>query len=141
MRTPLLPGSLVALAGLLAACGSGGSATQAPTATTAAPTPAPAATEPATGSSVPVTLADTSLGSVLTGADGMTLYVFVPDGGGESTCYDACAQNWPPLLGSVTPGSGLDAGDFGTTTRKDGAAQVTFYGWPLYYFAGDKAAK
>ena len=35
----------------------------------------------------------------------------------------------------------LDAGDFGSITRDDtGAKQVTFYGMPLYYVAGDQKA-
>jgi predicted lipoprotein with Yx(FWY)xxD motif len=28
----------------------------------------------------------------------------------------------------------------GTTSRKDGSMQVTYNGWPLYYYVGDKAA-
>ena len=40
-----------------------------------------------------------------------------------------------------TLGAGLDAEDFASITRDDdGATQVTFYGQPLYYFAGDTAA-
>jgi predicted lipoprotein with Yx(FWY)xxD motif len=57
-----------------------------------------------------------------------------------SACYDACAQNWPPLLiqGNPVAGEGVDASLLGTTQRKDGATQVTFNGWPLYYFAADQ---
>ena len=40
----------------------------------------------------------------------------------------------------MTPGEGLDAEDFVTSERTDGTTQVTFYGLPLYYFAGDSAA-
>jgi predicted lipoprotein with Yx(FWY)xxD motif len=88
-----------------------------------------------------VNLATTSLGEVLVDGNGMTLYVFTPDSAGDSTCYDDCEASWPVLAGdSVTAGDGLAAADFGTTTRTDGSSQVTFKGWPLYYFAGDKAA-
>ena len=39
-----------------------------------------------------------------------------------------------------TLGTGLDAEDFTTITRDDGATQIAFYGQPLYYFAADAAA-
>ena len=41
---------------------------------------------------------DSAKGAVLTDAKGMTLYTFDADKDGASTCYDACATNWPPLL-------------------------------------------
>ena len=37
-------------------------------------------------------------------------------------------------------GHGLDAEDFKTVARTDGAMQVTFYDMPLYYFADDTTA-
>jgi predicted lipoprotein with Yx(FWY)xxD motif len=145
VRSTLLAGSLLGITIILAACGgssTGGAAS--PAATPAAASQAAASATPEAANpgpaAVTVALGDTSLGSVLTGDKGMTLYVFVPDNAGDSTCYDKCAASWPPLIGTVTPGAGLDAGDFGTTTRKDGTSQATFYGWPLYYFAADKAA-
>jgi predicted lipoprotein with Yx(FWY)xxD motif len=141
MRTRFMAVPFIGLALFLAACGSGAASPAAATpAASVAPAPsAPAPSAAAAGAAV--ALADTSLGKVLTGDKGMTLYVFTPDNGGDSTCYDKCATNWPALMGaSATAGDGLTAGDFGTTTRKDGSAQVTFKGWPLYYFAGDKAA-
>jgi predicted lipoprotein with Yx(FWY)xxD motif len=72
----------------------------------------------------------------------MTLYLFTKDTPKTSNCYDSCAAAWPPLLtdGAPTPGSGVDASLLGTTTRTDGSTQVTYNGWPLYYFANDKAA-
>src|SRR2546423_1269698 len=52
-------------------------------------------------------------------------------------CPGACANEWPPVLGSAQPGSGLDSEDFATVSRPDGGTQITFYGHPLYEFAGD----
>ena len=34
---------------------------------------------------------------------------------------------------------GDDAADQHESTREDGKRQTTYKGWPLYYFAGDKA--
>ena len=47
---------------------------------------------------------------------------------------------WPPLLTINQPqaGEGAWVGLLGTTTRNDGFTQVTYNGWPLYYFAFDE---
>jgi len=81
------------------------------------------------------------LGSFLVDDKGMTLYLFTKDTPNTSACYDKCAAAWPPLLttGSPVAGEGVDASKFGTTTRTDGPVQVTYNGWPLYYYAKDKA--
>jgi predicted lipoprotein with Yx(FWY)xxD motif len=82
------------------------------------------------------------LGSFLVDAEGMTLYLFTKDTPNTSVCYDKCATAWPPLLttGAPAAGDGVDASKLGTTTRKDGSVQVTYNGWPLYYYEKDKAA-
>lgn len=85
-----------------------------------------------------VVISDSTLGKILTRADGSTLYMFTPDAGGKSACTGGCAQAWPSLVGPGTPGAGLDPGDFSTIKRDDASEQVTFYGHPLYTFAGDK---
>src|SRR5437667_9464778 len=36
--------------------------------------------------------------TVLTNAQGMTLYHFTPDSAKQSACSGACAQTWPPLV-------------------------------------------
>jgi len=81
------------------------------------------------------------LGTVLTDANGMTLYLFTRDQPGVSNCYDACAAIWPPLLVDDQPVApeGL-VGSLGWALRRDGTKQVTFNGWPLYSFARDTAA-
>jgi predicted lipoprotein with Yx(FWY)xxD motif len=80
------------------------------------------------------------LGQFLTDDQGLSLYLFTKDTPNTSTCYDQCAQNWPPLLTSGAPvaGEGVDAALLGTTQRQDGSAQVTYNGWPLYYYIKDK---
>jgi predicted lipoprotein with Yx(FWY)xxD motif len=86
-----------------------------------------------------IEVASTDLGEILVDGEGNTLYLFTPDAQGDSTCYDDCEVNWPPLADGAEAGSGLDAGLLGSTTRTDGSSQVTYNGWPLYYFAGDTA--
>ncbi len=160
MHTKLIAASTLVVAVLVAAC-SGAAATNAPTtAPTAAPTTAateapsaapseaasPAASQaasPAAGGPAGVALADSKFGKILTDSAGRTLYLFTADAAGKSSCSGDCINNWPAFTSDATPtlGTGLDAGDFGTLTRADsGAKQVTFYGLPLYYFAGDTKA-
>ncbi len=81
-------------------------------------------------------------GSMLVDDKGMTLYIFEKDTPNTSNCYDKCATNWPPLLttGSPVAGEGVDASKLGVTQRTDGTSQVTYNGWPLYYYAKDAAA-
>jgi predicted lipoprotein with Yx(FWY)xxD motif len=80
------------------------------------------------------------LGTVIVDSEGLTLYDFHKDKGGASSCYGACAGAWPPLLteGQPKAEAGAMAGQLGTTKRKDGTVQVTYAGWPLYTYAGDK---
>lgn len=98
----------------------------------------PVAQQPeATGATVQS--ADAELGTILTDAEGNTLYVFLNDTGSESTCYDDCAATWPALEtdGAPQSGTGVDGSLLGTTDRSDGTVQVTYNGMPLYYFADD----
>lgn len=129
--------SLIALALLVAACGG-----DADTTTTAGPvaTAAPSPTTAAPPAAAGLAVADSALGEILVDGSGKTLYLFVPDAQGDSTCYDECEQNWPPLTGEPVAGDGIDAALIGTTTRTDGTVQATFNGWPLYRFGGDAAA-
>lgn len=86
-----------------------------------------------------IEVASTDLGEMLVDGDGNSLYLFIPDAQGDSTCYDDCEANWPPLTDGAEAGPDVDAALIGSTTRTDGSDQVTYNGWPLYYFAGDAA--
>ena len=143
--TRLIPiAAAAALLSVLTACGGGSSAATAPPAATTPAATVPAATTPAAAASGPATIqiGSTSLGMVLTDAQGRTLYMFVPDKAGASTCYGQCATAWPPVLttGAPVAGTGLDTSLLGTTTRTDGTVQVTYNKLPLYLFANDAAA-
>lgn len=80
-------------------------------------------------------------GHYLTNREGMTLYMFEQDqqGGVYSTCYESCAIAWPPYTTEASPvaGENIHEGKLATFERDDGTHQVTYAGWPLYYFARD----
>lgn len=79
------------------------------------------------------------LGLYLTDSKGMTLYFFSKDYDGKSHCYGECATKWPVFyVENIKPSPGLDPNDFGVITRDDGTKQVTYKGWPLYYFFQDQ---
>jgi predicted lipoprotein with Yx(FWY)xxD motif len=79
------------------------------------------------------------LGTFLTDAQGMTLYLYTRDDVGISNCYQGCAAAWPPLMAQSDPVLPADLpGAIGTTTRNDGGLQVTYNGMPLYYWAQDQ---
>jgi predicted lipoprotein with Yx(FWY)xxD motif len=86
---------------------------------------------------------DATLGSLLTDAQGKTLYMYTNDKPGVSNCSGECASFWPPLIvdGSSLPsGPSAIAAGLGTTSRDDGSQQVTYNGVPLYYWAKDAKA-
>ena len=98
---------------------------------------------PAAGFSVALAFKSV-LGTYLTNASGWTLYLFTNDtqNSGASSCYGQCATFWPAFHGSSSSLAlpiGVNASSFGTITRTDGTKQLTYEGWPLYYYAGDKA--
>jgi predicted lipoprotein with Yx(FWY)xxD motif len=99
------------------------------------------ATPSSSSGEVEVSLASTSLGEVLVDGQGMTLYMFDPDKQSVSTCYDQCAEAWPPLTvtGGPKAGEGVDQSLLGVVERTDGTEQVTYGKWPLYYWVKDAA--
>ena len=117
--------ALVALGGALTQSADG--ATRA----TAAPAE-PAAT---------LTVRSTRYGKMLFDGRGRALYGFTRDKrGGPSQCYGACASAWPvqyATKGQLRAGAGVEQSLIGTTRRRDGRLQVTYNGWPLYYYVDD----
>lgn len=135
-------------------------ATDATDATDPPTTEAPAPTDPpaTTGESVDTTtavssepvieLAETDLGPVIVAADGLTLYMFVPDTDGEPTCTGGCAGTWPPYYVEdamvadgieLAAGDGLDPSLLAVVAHPDGGDMLRYGDWPLYYYAGDQA--
>lgn len=101
---------------------------------------APGATRAQTATSVAI--GTTTAGDVLVGPNGMTLYLFTRDAPGVSNCSGGCLTAWPPLLVDAgidpTAAAGL-TGTLAVIDRAEGR-QVTYNGWPLYYYAQDAAA-
>ena len=74
--------------------------------------------------------------TVLTDAEGYTLYWFGPDTATKSACQGSCARNWPPVTGPATWGPGV-TGTIGAIVRPGGSLQATYDGHPLYTTTAD----
>jgi predicted lipoprotein with Yx(FWY)xxD motif len=128
-RRALVLGILASVAILFLACGG-----------IAAPGASAAPSAPTTVGTAAV--ATPALGEVLVDSHRMPLYVFHGDEpplylfhqDPTPSCYEACAEFWPPLLTTGTPRAtgAVDAQMLGTITREDGTTQVTYAGHPLY---------
>lgn len=98
------------------------------------------------GAMVEASRSDT-FGQYLVDAQGMSLYMLetdtqgAGDGEAESVCYDECAEEWPVLTTTGEPQAGeqVDGAMLATIERDDGSMQVTYNGWPLYYYHDDQA--
>lgn len=84
----------------------------------------------------PAMTAETELGTVLVGPEGMTLYTFDRDEPGVSNCYDQCAVNWPPFL---VEDATMTDDNWTVVERTDGPAMWAYDGAPLYYWINDSA--
>ena len=93
---------------------------------------------PAAAAGVGVTLKTTKISgiAVLTNANGLTLYWFVPDTAVTSKCTGTCTAYWPPVTGNPMAGPGV-TGKLGSINRPGGGVQATYDGHPLYTYVGD----
>ncbi len=158
MKSRVLPGILsLAVMLIVTACATPAAPAQPTVAPAAVPTMAPTAVPPTATPTTPPTTGgggaspssaaslmiakNPMLGAFLADDQGRTLYLFTKDTKGTSNCYDQCAQAWPPLVSSGQPTlkDGVSTDLISTTVRKDGSVQLTYNGWPLYYYAKDKA--
>lgn len=136
-----LPLVLGATAVALTACGA------ATAYDTPAAQPAQPAAHTAASSSAPVLkTASTSLGTIVVGGKGRTVYVYDADHKGttSSACTGACRTAWPLVTFKGTAKTKIKVsgvtGKVGSIAVSKGVRQVTLAGWPLYYYAGDSAA-
>ena len=122
-----------AAAGLVAACGSGGTSRS------------PAAASPAAASRGTVVSVRNlpGIGNVLVARSGMTVYSPQQEAHGTITCTGGCLSFWMPVKvarGAALHGSGGVAGTLGFIRRPDdGLTQLTYNGKPLYTFRLDQA--
>ena len=98
------------------------------------------------GATIQVGVSD-EYGQHLVDGEGRAVYLFTADNRGQgdteeavSNCDEACAQAWPPVVSEAEPqAEGAAQSDLlGRIERKDGGMQVTYDGWPLYYFVQDR---
>jgi predicted lipoprotein with Yx(FWY)xxD motif len=125
---------LVVVAIVAAACGSSTSS--------GSSNPTAAATTPSSSTALIKTATATISGkseTILTDAQGKTLYYFTPDTATTSACTGSCAQNWPPLIatGSGSPTSATALPGKLTTLTTARGNMVEYNGHLLYTFAGD----
>jgi predicted lipoprotein with Yx(FWY)xxD motif len=85
-----------------------------------------------------------TLGKVVVNSTGRTLYHYTDESKGKVDCTGSCAKLWPPLTVAATAkpaaGTGIVAAKLGVRARPDGKMQVTYGGYGLYLYAGDKKA-
>lgn len=123
-------------AALLAGCSSGGTAIKTPYGSTTTSLEHGSYSEVKAGTVQ-------GLGSVVVDGKGITLYMYAQDVQGHpSRCYGICATQWPPYVlpkGTSRPiaGPGIESGLLGVVTRTGGQLQVTYNGWPLYFWPPD----
>lgn len=86
-------------------------------------------------------LKDTNAGEYLADSEGMTLYLFKKDEEDKSNCTEDCLESWPAFVADdFEVPDGFKEDEFDTITREDTKEeQVTYKGYPLYYFKTDQA--
>ena len=137
-RRVFLGMSMLLVALFAVACGSNG------TTSTGSSSSTSGGTTPSSSAAIIKTASATVNGqsvTILTNAQGMTLYYFKPDTATTSACTGSCAGFWPPLVftssGSPSSASSLP-GTLSVVTDANGQ-QVEYNGHMLYTFSGDTA--
>jgi predicted lipoprotein with Yx(FWY)xxD motif len=130
---------------VVSACGgttsTGSTASTPTTAPTTAPTPTPTTASAFTVQTVQATVNGKAT-TILTDAQGRTLYYFTPDTASKTVCTGGCALTWPPLLftgtGKPTVSTALP-GELEVYKNANGN-QVIYNDHPLYTYSSDSAA-
>jgi predicted lipoprotein with Yx(FWY)xxD motif len=135
LPTPVVVAVAVACTALVAGCGGNDSNSS------GGPTYGSSTASTSSGSAN-LKVGTTSLGKVLVGPNGHTLYLFEKDKNGQSACNGACAAVWTPFTttGRSKASTGVDNAMLTTTKRADGKEQLVYGGHPLYYYVPDTKA-
>jgi predicted lipoprotein with Yx(FWY)xxD motif len=82
-----------------------------------------------------------TMGTYVTDGNGRTLYVFTKDAEDLNACQGKCLENWPVFYDEhlQIPAS-MNKADFDVLVRANGTKQLTYQGWPMYYFIKDAAS-
>ena len=87
------------------------------------------------------TRVDAEEGEYLVAGNGFAIYLFKADtrGNARSECEGECLAAWPPVLvdGASVGDQNIRDELLGTMTRTDAMLQLTYNGWPLYFYAED----
>lgn len=156
-RNYLLWSTLLIMAFIVAACGQSNGSTSS-TNTSGGPTPTTSSTggngygygstgtTPTASSSgqllaTKTATVDGKSETILTNAQGLTLYYRTTDAPPSTVCDSSCAQAWPPLVssGSGTPTSATPLSGKLTVITDANGNQVAYNGHLLYTFASDTA--
>jgi predicted lipoprotein with Yx(FWY)xxD motif len=101
-----------------------------------------AATATAATRGTTIKLTKTNRGKILTTARGFTLYMFSCDKRNRDVCVKIqdCTTVWPLVTSKSKPvaGPGVKSRLLGTIKLANGSRQVTYNGWPLYTYIGDR---
>ena len=141
----------LALALVLAACGSsngsgpygvGSSSGQTPSSSGSCGRYCSHPSSPTTGSALVIKTATMTVQgksiTALVNSQGLTLYYRTSDTP-SSVCSGSCASAWPPLISTSTPSAASTLpGTLSLLTDANGS-QVTYNGHPLYTYSGDTA--
>jgi predicted lipoprotein with Yx(FWY)xxD motif len=137
LRRGILGMSMLLVALIAVACGSNSS-------TSTGSSTSSGGTTPSSSAAIVKTTSATVNGqsvTILTNAQGMTLYYFKPDTATTSACTGSCAGFWPPLVftssGSPASVTALP-GTLSVVTDANGK-QVEYNGHLLYTYSGDTA--
>lgn len=131
--------SMLFMAMFVAACGSSTS-TGSGSSPGATPSTAPIITPPIVKTAMATVKGQSE--TILTNAQGLTLYYFTADTATKVACTGTCAGVWPPLLfpGTGAPHSATSLpGSLSVVTDANGP-QVQYNGHPLYNYSKDTAS-
>jgi predicted lipoprotein with Yx(FWY)xxD motif len=127
--------ALLAMAAVLAACGSGSS--YGGGSSTSGSSSGASGSASDAQSRVVASAKKAKVGSVIVDAQGRTLYRFTAEAQGVPVCTGDCVGTWPPALASSAAGLPKHVA---TVKRPDGGKlQLTYNGHPLYRYAGDQS--